>query len=273
MRRSQPAGAINQSEDTMAKKKKARTPNVPASTTPTTSSTSQKKSSKSASARKKDRTTTYLLIAGAAIAVAVIALIVVQNRSQAKVSAPPVAAAGAAAEVTDRNTQGPADAPVTVTVFSDFECPACKSFATGAEKQIVDEYVTQGLVRFEYKHFPLPQHNPSATQGALAAECAADQGQFWAMHDYLFQEAGKAGTSTFTLSRLRSMSDALGLDTAAFAKCVSESKYAQQVREDIRGGQQMGVNATPTIYVNGQKVDNSYPLIKAKIDEALAQQG
>lgn len=257
----------------MAKKKKSRTPNVPASTTPTTSSTSQKKSSKSASARKKDRTTTYLLIAGAAIAVAVIALIVLQNRSTAKVSVPPVAAAGAAAELTDRNTQGPADAPVTVTVFSDFECPACKSFATGAEKQIVDEYVDTGKVRFEYKHFPLPQHNPSATQGALAAECAADQGQFWPMHDYLFQEAGKAGTSTFTLSRLRAMSDALGLDTATFSKCVSESQYAQKVREDIRDGQQMGVNATPTIYVNGQKVDNSYPLIKAKIDEALAQQG
>ena len=93
------------------------------------------------------------------------------------------------------------------------------------------------------------------------------------MHDYLFQEAGKAGTSTFTLSRLRSMSDALGLDTAEFSKCVSQSKYAQQVRDDIREGQQLGVNATPTIYVNGQKVDNSYSLIKAKIDEELAKQG
>lgn len=257
----------------MAKKKKSRTPNVPAGTTPTTSSSSPKKSSKSASARKKDRTTLYLLIAGAAIAIAVIALIVVQNRSQAQVSLPPAAEAVAAVEIADRNTKGSADAPVTVTVFSDFECPACKSFATGAEKQITDEYINQGLVRFEYKHFPLPQHNPSATQGALASECAADQGQFWPMHAYLFQEAGKAGTSTFTLSRLRSMSDALGLDTAEFSKCVSESKYAQLVRENIRDGQQLGVNATPTIYVNDQKVDNSYPLIKAKIDEALAQQG
>lgn len=162
---------------------------------------------------------------------------------------------------------------MTVTVYSDFECPACKSFATGAEQSLDADYVNNGLVRLEYKHFPLPQHNPSATQGALAAECAADQGQFWPMHDYLFQEAGKAGTSTFTLSRLRSMSDALGLDTAEFSKCVSQSKYAQQVRDDIREGQQLGVNATPTIYVNGQKVDNSYSLIKAKIDEELAKQG
>lgn len=257
----------------MAKKKKNRTPNVPTTTTQTTSTAPQKKSSKSARARKQDRTTMYLLIAGAAIAVAVIALIVLQNQSQARVSLPPAAEAAVATELVDRNTKGAADAPVTVTVYSDFECPACKGFATGAEKAITDDYISQGLVRFEYKHFPLPQHNPSATQGALAAECAADQGQFWPMHAYLFQEAGKAGTSTFTLSRLRSMSDALGMDTAEFSQCVSESKYAQLVREHIREGQQMGVNATPTIYVNGQKVDNSYPLIKAKIDEALAQQG
>ncbi len=258
----------------MAKKKKSRTPNVPASTTQTTSSSPQKKSSKSASARKQDRTTMYLLIAGAAIAIAVIALIVLQNRSQAQVSVPPTASTVITEGVAvDRNTKGSADAPVTVTVFSDFECPACKSFATDAELAIDSEYVSKGLVQFVYKHFPLPQHNPSATQGALAAECAADQGQFWPMHDYLFQEAGKAGTSTFTLSRLRSMSDALGMDTAEFSSCVSQSKYAQLVRDNIREGQQAGVNATPTILVNGQKVDNSYPLIKAKIDEELAKQG
>lgn len=257
----------------MAKKKKSRTPNVPASTTQTTSSSPQKKSSKSASARKKDRTTMYLLVAGAAIAVAVIALIVLQNRSQAKVSVPPTASTVITEGVNDRNTKGPADAPVTVTVFSDFECPACKNFATDAEVAIDADYVNKGLVKFEYKHFPLPQHNPSATQGALAAECAADQGQFWPMHAYLFQEAGKAGTSTFTSSRLDAMAKALGLDTSAFNKCVSQQKYAQLVRDNIREGQQLGVNATPTIYVNGQKVDNSYPLIKAKIDEELAKQG
>ncbi|MEZ4767043.1 MAG: DsbA family protein [Caldilineales bacterium] len=255
----------------MAKKKKSRTPNVP-TTTQTTSSSSQK-SSKSARARKKDRTTMYLLVGAAAIAIAVIALIVLQNRSQAQVSQPPTAGTVITEGETDRNVKGSPDAPVTVTVFSDFECPACKSFATGAEVSIDSDYVNNGQVKLVYKHFPLPQHNPSATQGALAAECAADQGQFWQMHDYLFQEAGKAGTSTFTLSRLRSMSDALGMDTAEFSKCVSESKYAQLVRDNIREGQQLGVNATPTIYVNGQKVDNSYPLIKAKIDEALAQQG
>ncbi|MCA9870858.1 MAG: DsbA family protein [Caldilineae bacterium] len=254
----------------MAKKKKSRTPNVPTSTTQTTS---QKRSSKPVRARKKDRTTMYLLAAGAAIAIAVIALIVLQNRSQAQVSQPPAVSTVITEGLTDRNVKGSADAPVTVTVYSDFECPACKSFATGAEQSLDADYVNNGLVRLEYKHFPLPQHNPSATQGALAAECAADQGQFWPMHDYLFQEAGKAGTSTFTLSRLRSMSDALGLDTAEFSKCVSQSKYAQQVRDDIREGQQLGVNATPTIYVNGQKVDNSYSLIKAKIDEELAKQG
>lgn len=257
----------------MAKKKRDRTPNVPQTTTQTTAAPAQKKSSKSAKARKQDKTTLYLLIAGGAVALAVIALIVVQNRSQAQVSQPPVAEAALSEALIARNVKGATDAPVTVTVYSDFECPACKSFATDAEKALDQEYVANGLVRFEYKHFPLPQHNPSATQGAIAAECAADQGQFWVMHDYLFQEAGKAGNSTFTLGRLKAMAEALGLDVSKFSQCVSEQDHYQLVRDHIREGQQAGVNATPTIFVNGQRVDNSYTLIKAKIDEALAQQG
>lgn len=256
----------------MSKKKRTRTPNVPQTPTQTTAVTPQKKTSKSARARKQDKTTMYLLIAGAAVAIAVIALIVLQNRSQAQVSQPPVAESTLPEALLVRNVKGAADAPVTVTVFSDFECPACKSFVSGAEKALDEEYVANGLVRFEYKHFPLPQHNPSATQGALASECAADQGQFWPMHDYLFQEAGKAGTSTFTLTRLKAMAESLGLDVTAFAKCVSEQEHYQLVRDQIREGQQLGVNATPTIFVNGQKVDNSYSLIKAKIDQELAKQ-
>jgi protein-disulfide isomerase len=205
--------------------------------------------------------------------VALIALIVVQNRSQAQVTPPPAASTAVPAELLSRNIKGSPDAPVTVTVYSDFECPACKGFATGTLPGIDEEYVSKGLVRYEYKHFPLQQHNPSATQGAIAAECAADQNQFWPMHDYLFQEAGKASTSTLTQSRLEEMGKQLGLDSNAFNKCLSEQTYRQLVRDHVREGTQLGVNATPTIYINGQKVDNSLTLIRAKIDEELAKQG
>jgi protein-disulfide isomerase len=201
-------------------------------------------------------------------------IVVLTNQSQQQVSQPAEASADLPAEFIARNVKGSPDAKVVVTEYSDFECPYCKTFAQSTQKQLEEEYIKDGRVRFEYKHFPLPQHNPSATFAALAAECAADQGKFWEMQQYLFQEAGKQGTSTFTQTRLKAMAEALGLDTGEFDQCLSNQEHAQTVQGNMREGQQMGVSATPSIYVNGRKVENpSYAEIKAAIDVALQQQG
>jgi protein-disulfide isomerase len=257
-----------------SKKRRSKTPNIPEASAQPTAST-KVPNSKRASQRERRRRRNQML-AGIAIAVvvlAVVGVIFVSNRSQAA-SAPPPTTESLPADMVARTSKGSQDAPVVVTVYSDFECPACKSFAEGAEKQLDKEYVETGEVLFEYKHYPLPQHEPGATWSANAAECAADQGKFWEMHDYLFQEQGKLGPNTFTQGRLRGMAEALGLDTGEFNSCFSSQEHAQVIQDDINEARQLFVNATPTVFVNGQKVNNpGYTDVKAAIDAALAAQG
>lgn len=214
----------------------------------------------------------WVWIAAGAIVVAIVALIVINNTTAATAGAPPPAS-DLPAELVNRAVKGDPAASVVVTEYSDFECPACKNFAEGLAKQLEEEYVKSGKILFEYKHFPLPQHEPGATWAANAAECAADQGRFWDMHDYLFQEQGKQGPNTFTQARLRNMAEELGLNTGQFNQCLSSQEHAQKIRDDVAEARQLFVNATPTIFVNGQRVDFSYPAIKAVIDAELAKAG
>ncbi len=256
----------------MANKKKAKSPNFPQAT-PQTSQVSAPvaKQRKSTKQRKQQQSQMWLLIAAAVVVVVIGALIIVNNRTQAQVSAPPVTST-LPAELVSRNVKGSPDAKVVVTEFSDFECPACKGFAQGTAKIIEDEYVKTGLVRFEYKHLPLPQHEPSASNAANAAECAADQGMFWEMHDYLFQEQGKQGANTFTQIRLKAMASELGLDVNQFDQCLSRQTHAQKIQQDIAESRQLRVNATPTIFVNGQRVANpSLTDLRNAINAALQQ--
>jgi len=258
----------------MANKKKAKSPNIPQSTAqPQTSqvTASTAKQRKSVKQRKQQKNQMWLLIAAAVVVVAIGALIIVNNRSQAQVSTPPVTSS-LPPELVARNIKGSPDAKVVITEFSDFECPACKSFATGTAKIIEEEYIKTGLVRFEYKHLPLPQHEPSASNAANAAECAADQGKFWEMHDYLFQEQGKQGANTFTQIRLKTMASELGLNSSEFDQCLSRQTHAQTVQQDVAESRQLRVNSTPTIYVNGQRVANpSLTELRSAIDAALQQ--
>ncbi|MBE2233481.1 MAG: DsbA family protein [Anaerolinea sp.] len=260
----------------MATKKKAKSPNIPASTPQTSQVTaSQAKQRKSVKQRKQQRSQMYLILAAVVVVIVVGALILINNRTQAQVAAPPVLASGLPAEMINRNVKGSPDAKVVVTEFADFECPACQTYSQGTGKMLEEEYVKTGLVRFEYKHMPLPQHEPSATNAAWASECAADQGKFWEMHDYLFQEQGKQGQgSTFTQIRLKAMAQELGLDVNQFDKCLSTQQHAQTVQDDVAEARQLRVNSTPTLYVNGQRVANpSVTDMRAAIDAALAAQG
>jgi protein-disulfide isomerase len=258
----------------MATKKKTKSPNIPAAAPQTSQVTaSTAKSRKSARQRKQQRSQIYLILAAVVVVLIIGALIVVNNRTQAQVATPPVVST-LPSELVARNVKGSPDAKVVVTEFSDFECPACKNFAQGTAKVIEEEYIKTGLVRFEYKHMPLPQHEPSATNAAWAAECAADQGKFWEMHDYLFQEQGKQGTNTFSQIRLKAMATELGLDVGEFEQCLSRQVHAQAVQDDVAEARQLFVNSTPSIFVDGQRVTNpSLTDLRAAIDAALQQQG
>ena len=131
-------------------------------------------------------------------------------------------------------------------------------------------------VRFVYKHFPVVDRgaaNGESTQAAEASECANAQGKFWPYHDALFALAKDASgqplenRGTFTASRLKELAGQLGLDTNAFAQCFDSHKFASVVRADQSDGRSRGVNQTPTVFVNGQKLDN--PLDWNEVQQAI----
>ncbi len=221
--------------------------------------------------RRRQRSQMWLWIAGAVAIIVVAGLIYLNNASQSAGAPPVVEIAGGIEAVA--NTKGPADAEVVVMEFSDFQCPHCKDFAEGVEKQLTEEYVKPGLIRFEFKYFPLPGFEPGATWAANAAACASDQGKFWEMQAYLFQEQGLQGPNTFTQNRLRAMAKDLDLDSGQFNTCLSRETHRQEILDSLNLGRQLGVTGTPTVFVNGVKVDSSYAGIKAAIDAELAKVG
>lgn len=252
------------------KSKKSRTPNVQRVSTEPTGSRDAGGRRKSYREQKRRRSQLWLVVAAGVVVVAMAALILLNNRSQA--AGTPPESTVLPSELVNRATKGNPEAAVVVTEFSDFECPACKSFVEGAAKQLDEEYVKTGKILFEYKHYPLPQYEPGSSWAANAAECAADQGKFWEMHDYLFQEQRKQGPNTFTQARLRNMAEALGLDTGQFDSCFSRQDHAQTIRDNVAEARQLAVTGTPTIFVNGQRVASpSYAQIKAAIDAQVGQ--
>jgi protein-disulfide isomerase len=162
---------------------------------------------------------------------------------------------------------GPAAAAVTIVEFSDFQCPFCQQVAPTL-KRVRETYGDQ--VRIVWKDFPLTQIHPQAFKAGEAAHCAAEQDKFWEYHDRLFanQQALQPGD-------LKTYAADLGLDTAAFNECVDGSRYGNRVSEGVAQGSRLGVNSTPTVYINGRILAGAHPYetFAAIIDEELIRTG
>ncbi len=147
---------------------------------------------------------------------------------------------------------GPADAPVTVLEYGDYECPYCRGAARDVHR-LLDQY--PGRVRFVFRNFPIPQLHPHAEQAAEAAEAAAAQGKFWAMYDLLLRTS-----SRLDLDSLLRYADQIGLDTGRFENEVRGNVYAARIEGDVSEGVRNGVNATPKFYVDGVRIDGKLPM-------------
>jgi len=184
----------------------------------------------------------------------------------------PVAGEKVNVSVDDDALIGNENAKVTVVEFSDFQCPFCRSFWSGAYQQIKKEYIDTGKIRFVYRDYPLPFH-PAAQASAESAECADDQGKFWEMHDKIFSEQGKQGTGTITygITDLKKWASQIGLDSVKFNKCLDSGKYKSEVEKDSADGSSYGVSGTPTLFVNGNPVVGAqqFSVFKALIDKEL----
>lgn len=184
----------------------------------------------------------------------------------------PVAGEKVNVSVDDDAFIGDEKAKVTVVEFSDFQCPFCRSFWSGAYQQIKKEYIDTGKVKFVYRDYPL-QFHPAAQASAEATECAQEQGKFWEMHDKIFQEQAKQGTGTVTYGvvELKKWASQIGLNPAKFNECLDSGKHKSEVEKDTADGLSYGVSGTPTIFVNGYPIVGAQPfaVFKALIDKEL----
>ena len=145
------------------------------------------------------------------------------------------------------HAQGPADAPVTLVEYGDYECEYC-----GAAYPVVKEIQKRmgPRLRFVFRNFPLNTIHEHAGVAAQAAEAAAAQGKFWEMHDILYehqQELAGADLNRYALK--------VGLEIYRFEADMSGERFSKRVRDDFRGGLRSGVNGTPTFFVNGVRYE------------------
>jgi protein-disulfide isomerase len=177
-------------------------------------------------------------------------------------------------ELADGNALGAADAPVTVEIWSDYQCPACAQLARTYEPMIISDYVEDGRVRLVMRDFAfLGQESVDA---AIAARCGERQGRFWQMHDYLFANHDGERGGAFSQARLEVMAQSAGLDLEQYRACRTEPEVRQELAAEIERGRQLGINSTPTLIVGDQMVagvPRQWEQLAALIDQQLEAAG
>lgn len=165
----------------------------------------------------------------------------------------------------DEPVLGKENAPIKIEEYSDFQCPFCGMFFSDTFPYIKTKYIDAGIANFSYRDFPLSFH-PDAEPAAIAAQCALEQGQFWKMHDLIFQNQNNLSTDLY-----KQFASELGLDTIKFNSCIESKKYLPEVLDDYFKGASNGVSGTPTFFINGEKLVGAQPFanFEQKIDEIL----
>jgi protein-disulfide isomerase len=164
-------------------------------------------------------------------------------------------------------SRGPADAPVTMIEFSDYQCPFCKR-AEPVVEALMAKYPTQ--LRLVYRHMPLDGLHPRARPAAIAAVCADAQGKFWPYHDVLF-----ANQQALSDSDLEKYASQLSLDMDAFKTCRQDPATENRVNTDAAAARAVGINGTPAFFVNGILISGARPLedFTRWIDQEIAAKG
>lgn len=151
-------------------------------------------------------------------------------------------------------------AEITLVEYGDFECPHCGQahLILNSLMQLFDD-----RLRLAFRHFPLSQIHPHAQQAAEAAESAGAQGQFWEMHDILFENQ-----DSLDAEGIAELAQELDLDMVRFLRDLSGGVFAERIREDFLSGVRSGVNGTPTFFINGERHDGPWDLesLSAAID-------
>lgn len=155
---------------------------------------------------------------------------------------------------------GDAKAPVAVVEYGDYQCPFCGKFFEEIEPAIRDKYVRTGKAKLVFRNFQFL--GPESQAAGVAAECAREQGQFWGYHDSLYRAEiadGHENNGNLNAALFARLAKELKLNEKDFASCVQSGKYDAVVEEETAKGREAGVDATPTVFVNGVKIRGLAP--------------
>ncbi len=172
----------------------------------------------------------------------------------------------------DGRTMGDPNAPVTIEVYEDFQCPACKSFTEQIEPQVVDAYVATGEVYYIFRHFPFLDDNVprnESDQAANASMCASDENRFWDYHDMLFANWNGENQGAFSNNLLVAFAEALDLDMPEFNQCFNANLHRDEIDTDLLSGRDIGVTGTPSVLVNGRIISPGFVPSFGDISEAV----
>jgi protein-disulfide isomerase len=160
---------------------------------------------------------------------------------------------------------GPKDADITIVEFSDFQCPFCQKWHDQVYQQLMAAYPNK--IRLVYRNLPLTQLHPQAMNAAEASLCASDQNAYWKFHDKLFENSDGLSDDLYA-----TIAADLGLNTTTFEKCMTDHKHQATVKDDMQFAIDLGVQSTPTFFINGLAVVGAQPLsvFQQVIDEELA---
>jgi len=158
--------------------------------------------------------------------------------------------AGGNYALADGQALGREDAPLTMAVYSDFQCPACGTFAETVKPSLVADYVSPGHLRLVYRDFAFL--GAESMDAAVGARCAADQNRFWQYHDYLFANQQGENRGAFSSARLTAMAEAVGLDMDAYRTCIADPAQRQAVVDERAAASREGIASTPTLVIEGQ---------------------
>ncbi len=170
----------------------------------------------------------------------------------------------------DSYNEGAETSKVTIVEFGDFQCPACGA-AHPIVKQLLREY--EGKITFVFRNFPLEMHK-NANVAAQAAEAAGAQGKFYEMHDQIYNNQKDWEESGKPMEQFTAYAEEIGLDVEKFTQDVESKKFEAKVKKDVDDGYAVGVNATPTFFINGVKQESGiqYSSFKETIDQELAKE-
>lgn len=230
------------------------------------------------SAQRRAQRQRIVTLGGIAVAVAIVvaAVLIFANRDD---SSDDVGTAVAWSDLqSDGRVLGDPDAPVDFVVYSDYQCPFCQQFDEQDLPKVIENFVTDGDVKIEWRPMPIISQAPldspdnESVQAAEAAMCAADQDQFWPYSEALYAAQGAENGGVYSDEMLKQTAADVDLDTDAFNACLDSGEKEEAVLSLRQAGVDSGVQGTPTFLINDQLVSytlEGYAKLKNQLQDAV----